>query len=134
MEQQTFNKFIALLEKGTHYTFEELKAQDHGEAFYRFPTLNGYTHVQLTKMNGSMVLLVYHFKDGVYNSIVTVPVTKLEMHTDQDKRGYTYRYLFRVNDSFEIMDEVSGNQKFFCASFDKGGFPTQNKKFELQDI
>lgn len=134
MEQQTFNKFIALLETGTKYTFEQLKAQDHGEAYHRFPTLNGYTHVQLTMMNGSLVLLVFHLKDGVYNSIVTVPVTKLEMHTNEDEYGDPYRYIFRVNGKFEIMDETSLNQKFFSISFDKNGFPTQNKSFELLDI
>ena len=133
MEQKTFDKFIKLLESGKHYTFEELKAQDHGECYHRFANLNNNTHIQLTPINNKMVLLAYHFRDGVYSNIYAVPVNKLEQHTDKDY-GYIYRWLFRINDKFEVMDEDTLGTMFFAISFDKDGFLTANKEFKLIDL
>ena len=131
MEQKTFDRFIKLMRAGKCYTFEELKAQDHGECYYRFAPINNNTHVQLTYINDEMVLLVFHLKNGVYNDIYTIPVNKLEEHLNKDSHGEIYRFLYRINDKFEIMDEESLGKMFFGVSFDKRGFPTANKDFKL---
>lgn len=116
-------------------SLEEFQKKELGETYMSFK-FNSATTIELTHYGGKPVLLsacslpLSEDKPAEWQFQIK-PISKVESYTETDKEsGDMTRMILRVDDKFELLYELTYGQPMYGMSFDKGGFPNPNKKFE----